>query len=293
MDDLIFEELTLISARQNSRFKNWNRLNTTQGIKKQGLLIIEGLRSCLTAIEHHVEIVTILFSNDSMGEYIFEKVKNWIFRKKFNYNQIFRLAPGLFNAVADVKNPQGIIFIIKKPNLVNLANWLSSNAAVFQAKDKQIKLALFDQLADPGNVGTMIRTAHAFDFTGIVLSEGTVDPYNPKLMRATMGSLFALDLISLNSHAELANLAKQYQLQILISDLDGEPLPEFKLDSTFAGFVLTIGNEAHGLSDSIKQIADHNLTITMPGDAESLNAAIAFGIMAYHLNQSHEIGDLK
>ncbi|NLM18590.1 MAG: RNA methyltransferase [Clostridiaceae bacterium] len=287
MDELIFEELTLISARQNSRFKIWNRLNTTQGAKKQELLVIEGLRSCLTAIEHQAEIETILFSNDNMGEYIFTKARDWIIQEKFSFNQIFRLAPDLFGSVANVKNPQGIIFIIKKPDLPNLANWLSRNAANIQAKDKQIKLALFDQLADPGNVGTMIRTAHAFDFSGIVLSEGTVDPYTPKLIRSTMGSLFALDLISLNSYIELANLAKQYRLQLLISDLDGEPLSEFELDNTTAGFILVIGNEAHGLNAAIKQIADHNLTIPMPGNTESLNAAIAFGIIAYHLNQSY------
>lgn len=287
MDELIFERLTLISARQNSRFKNWNRLNTAQGVKKQGLLIIEGLRACLTAIEHQAKIETILFTDDSMGEYIFTKTKDWIIQQKFSFNQIFRLAPDLFASVADAQNPQGIIFIIKKPDLQGLANWLSRTATNNQVKGKQIKLALFDQLADPGNVGTMIRTAHAFNFSGIILSEGTVDPFNPKLMRSTMGSLFALDLISLNSYVELANLATQYQLQLLISDLNGEPLSGFKLDKAAAGFILVIGNEAHGTNEALKQIADHYLTIPMPGNAESLNAAIAFGILAYHLNQSH------
>ncbi|MGB4610253.1 MAG: RNA methyltransferase [Saccharofermentanales bacterium] len=287
MDELIFERLTLISARQNPRFKDWNRLNTTQGIKKQGLLVVEGLRACLTAAEHQAEIATVLFSNDDLGEYIFTKTKSWLLQEKFSFNQIFRLDSDLFGSIADTKNPQGIIFIIKKPDLQDLTEWLSKNAAKIKAKGKQISLALFDQLADPGNVGTMIRTAHAFDFSGIILSEGTADPYNPKFLRSTMGSLFALDLIGPNSYTELVNLAKQYQLQILASDLDGELLPEFKLDRAAAGFILVIGNEARGPSEALKQVADHCLTIPMPGNAESLNAAIAFGIMAYQLSKSH------
>ncbi|HHU52524.1 MAG TPA: RNA methyltransferase [Clostridiaceae bacterium] len=284
MDELLFERLTLISARQNSRFKEWNRLNTTQGVKKQGLLIVEGLRACLTAIEHQAEITTILFSNDTMGEYIYTKAKGWLIQEQFGYNQIFRLDSELFDSIAGAKNPQGIIFIIKKPDLLNFAEWLIKNTAGIQAEDKPIKLALFDKLSDPGNVGTMIRTAHAFDFSGVILSEGTVEPFNPKLLRSTMGSLFALDLIGIDSYSELADLAKKYQLQIIISDLEGDLLPEFEPDRTASGFILVIGNEAHGPSNEIKQIADHCVTIPMSGNAESLNAAIAFGILAYQLN---------
>ncbi|MGI6560148.1 MAG: TrmH family RNA methyltransferase [Saccharofermentanales bacterium] len=281
MKKILFEDLTLISSRQNLRFKEWNRLNSIQGVKKHGKFLVEGLRACLTAIEHNSEIETILLSNDRIGAHIFENISTIPNLNNLGYNELFRISPDLFNSVADAKNPQGIILIVKKTEPKDFAVWLEQK--IKSSEQHPLRIALLDQLADPGNVGTIIRTADAFNFSGIILSEGTADPYNPKVMRSTMGSLLALDLLKSESYLELSDLAKQYKLPILISDLGGQHLAEYKRKQNESGFILVIGNEAHGISEQLKQIADKSLTIPMPGKAESLNAAIAFGIMAYHL----------
>lgn len=291
-----FIDITLISSRQNQKIKHWLKLNTTQGVKKFNSIIIEGLRSCVTAWKNEALIEAFLFSDDSTGKHIYESFLNLHQQKDdaqaesdFIRNS-FRIEPELFNALADSKQPQGIIFIIEKPNLYKLSDWLAKKQKKIeknQSENKQpLKLALLDQLKDPGNLGTIIRTANAFDFPALILYRGTVDPYNPKVMRSMMGSLFALDLIELDSYQELADLAKQYKLEILVSDLDGLDLPTYRSAPQKAGFVLAIGNEAHGVDFALKKLADQTLTIPMPGNAESLNAATAFAILAYQLNQA-------
>lgn len=281
---MTFNELTLISSRHNLRFKEWNRLNTAQGVKKHGLLIIEGLRACLTAMEHQAEIKTVLLSDDPTGEHIFNNISSALSQGRFEHDQFFRLDPELFDSIADSKQPQGIIFLIKKPELFELAEWLEFRRLDIEDKAKPIRLALLDQLNDPGNVGTIIRTANAFNFSGIILSSGTVDPYNPKLMRSTMGSLFALDLIKLERYSDLDYLANKYKLPIYISDMNGKLLSDFELPQRKANFILGIGNEARGVNRELLDTADEILTIPMPGQTESLNAAIAFSIIAYNLS---------
>jgi TrmH family RNA methyltransferase len=142
------------------------------------------------------------------------------------------------------------------------------------------KWVLLDDLADPGNVGTIIRTADAAGFTGVVLSPNTVDVYNDKTQRAMQGSQFHLQLISADLATVINDLnAAAIPVYASMLDRQAKQLPDFKAVSQLA---LIIGNEAHGVSPQISQLADEKLYIPIKGQAESLNAAVAAGIMIYH-----------
>lgn len=142
------------------------------------------------------------------------------------------------------------------------------------------KWALLDNLADPGNVGTIIRTADAAGFDGVVLSPESADLYNPKTQRAMQGSQFHIDLIK----RDLADVITDFQdaaIPVYASMLDktAKQLPDFDKVPQLA---LIIGNEAHGVSSTIASLSDEKLYIPIKGKAESLNAAVAAGIMIYY-----------
>ena len=142
------------------------------------------------------------------------------------------------------------------------------------------KWVLLDNLADPGNVGTIIRTADAAGFDGVVLSPESVDLYNPKTQRAMQGSQFHIELIKQDLTSVITTL-KSYDIPVYASMLDksAKELPDFEKVPQLG---LVIGNEAHGVSDFIAQLSDEKLYIPIKGQAESLNAAVAAGIMIYH-----------
>ena len=196
------------------------------------------------------------------------------------YENSFRIGEELFQSIANARQAQGVIFIAKKPNLWSLTDWLENNK-----NKKTIKLALLDKIADPGNLGTIIRTANAFNYNGLILKLGSVDPYIPKVLRSTMGSLFALDLIEIKNYQELNEFKNNCNLKLLISDMNGIALPQYETSQIENGHILAIGNEAHGIDESLKDMADDIISIPMSGNTESLNAAIAFAIMAYQLEQ--------
>ena len=280
-----FDELTQILSRQNNKAKAWLKLNTSQGVKKQNLILIEGIRFCLTTLLNGAEIKNYLFVDNAIGNQLFNNFQQLIKKQLPTqlddfYENSFRIGEELFQSIANARQAQGVIFIAKKPNLWSLTDWLENNK-----NKKTIKLALLDKIADPGNLGTIIRTANAFNYNGLILKQGSVDPYIPKVLRSTMGSLFALDLIEIKNYQELNEFKNNCNLKLLISDMNGIALPQYETSQIENGHILAIGNEAHGIDESLKDMADDIISIPMSGNTESLNAAIAFAIMAYQLEQ--------
>ncbi len=134
---------------------------------------------------------------------------------------------------------------------------------------------VLDDLRDPGNMGTLIRTADWFGFQTLICSRGTVDPFNPKVVRAAMGSLFRLRIIQV---ADLDTTLQHLQVDLWVADMEGQPLPEVNLQDR--PFIL-IGNEANGVRDSARQLPQaQRITIPRLGQAESLNAGVAGSILA-------------
>ncbi len=281
-----FNEITLISSRQNGKAKQWLKLNSKKGAKKFDAIMIEGIRATVSALQNQARIEAFLFIDNEQGQRLFDRIAQPLLQENNPdlflefIKKCYRIEAELFVSIADAKQPQGLICVIQKPQLYGCAEWFAKN------KDKrQIKIGLLDQISDPGNLGTIIRTANAFHYDALMLKKGSVDPYNAKVLRSTMGSLFALDLIEIADYRELKPYIKQAGLKLLLSDLDGTPLPEFCFTEKQNSFIICIGNEAHGISPELRELADEKITIPMPGNAESLNAAIAFAIIAYELEQ--------
>lgn len=141
-----------------------------------------------------------------------------------------------------------------------------------------------DGLKDPGNLGTIIRTADWFGVSRLILGEGTVDPYNPKVVRSTMGSIFRVDLFE---SADLAHsldwLKQKYGYQVIALTMEGAPLPPTIDRRTMDKVILLFGSESHGISPNLEKIVDKSYTIPGQGGAESLNVAVAAGIVMSRL----------
>lgn len=137
---------------------------------------------------------------------------------------------------------------------------------------------MLDQINDPGNMGTIIRSAEAFGFSDIILLANTCDIYNEKTLRASMGSIFRLNFVYKNMD-DVKNLKEKYK--IVSADMSGYDINEFKSDEDL---ILAIGNEANGLSDEVRNLTDIFVKIPMQGKIESLNAAIAASIIMNKLS---------
>lgn len=169
----------------------------------------------------------------------------------------------LFNKISTMKNPEGVSAVVKIPK----SNPIKSD-----------RILLLDHIQDPGNLGTMVRSAEAFGFKDILLFNDCVDLYNEKSLRASMGSVFRINFTYPNKDLILS-LKKDYKL--IGADMDGHDLREIDQDNKI---ILCIGNEANGLSDFIKNEVDSFVAIPMKGKIESLNAAIAASILMNNLS---------
>ena len=170
-------------------------------------------------------------------------------------------------AVCDTKTPQGIAAVVRVHHTARLGK----------------RLVALDGVQDPGNVGTILRTADAAGFDGVLLSEQCADVFSPKVLRATMGSVFRMPMLHTAAlQQELTRLAGE-GYSILSSQLDGTPF--YERQGVAEWFVLVIGNEGNGVSPAVQATATHRLRLPMRGGAESLNAAVAAGIMMYELTR--------
>lgn len=168
-------------------------------------------------------------------------------------------------ALCDTKTPQGVLALVNLPEKAELGS----------------RIIVMDGVQDPGNVGTILRTADAAGFTGALLSPACADPFSPKVLRATMGSIFRLPICTQEDLPAALKALAGAGYSVLSSQLDGEPF--FERGPVGEKFVLIIGNEGNGVSEPVKAAATHRLALPMQGGAESLNAAIAAGIMMYDL----------
>jgi RNA methyltransferase, TrmH family len=170
-----------------------------------------------------------------------------------------------FNKASGSVNPQGILAVFEIPDRID---------PDFKIDEPIIYL---DDISDPGNVGTIIRTCDWFGFKSIILSKSCADIYNPKTVRSSAGSLFHLNLYA---GYDLSPKIKLNGFKILAADMKGENIYSYKFDQKI---VLVFSNEAHGLSDAVKNYADTIITIPKSGEAESLNVASAAAVILSHI----------
>lgn len=250
-----------ISSVNNKLVKNLAKLNKKKYREDTGLYIIEGFHLIEEALKAHKKFKYLLGNDEALSKAEAE------YGIDLSAKNVILINTSISRHLSATTNSQDIFMILKiaqpKEFNFNYGKWV-----------------LLDNLADPGNVGTIIRTADAAGFTGVVLSPESVDLYNPKAQRAMQGSQFHLDLIIKNLGDTITDL-KANGILVYASMLDktAKQLQDFEKEPQLG---LVIGNEAHGVSDFVANLSDEKLYIPIKGQAESLNAAVAAGIMIYH-----------
>lgn len=217
--------------------------------------IIEGENSITEALKSDFEIVHVLYCP---AMYDLQALN-------LNSVQPISVTKEIMIKISDTITPQGIMAVCKIPE-----NSFSN---------KFSKVLFLDRIQDPGNAGTIIRTADAMAFDAIILAEGSVDPYSLKVVRSTVGSIFHIPIIyNVNALDTLVKLRDRKYTIYASALTKSKSIEEI---TPFSPFVLIIGNEGQGVCEEIKNISDYLIKIDMPGNAESLNASIAAGILMY------------
>ena len=246
-----------IESKNNNLFKDIKKLKEKKHRIKSNKYLIEGLRFVEEAIKSKVSIDSIIFTESF-------KEKNPDLFLKINENiKLIQMNEALLKQLCSTENPQGIVGVINMQN-----KELKSGELV----------VLVDKVQDPGNMGTIIRTAHAAGAAGIVMTKGTVDIYNDKTLRSTMGSIFYIPIVEEDSLDFVKSLKKE-GYKLVVSSLQGKN--NFFEENLQGKVMIAVGNEGNGVSDEVYDIADIKVKIPMPGEAESLNVAVATSIMIY------------
>ena len=180
------------------------------------------------------------------------------------------LSDPVFAHVSGTKTPQGILAVVKR-RTYNMSDILGDDPG-------RTHVLVLDNLQDPGNLGTIFRTAEAAGVTGIILSRDCVDIYNPKVIRSTMGSVYRVPFTYVEDLKDVMKLLKEHHITSYAAHLKGENVYERDFRSACA---FLIGNEGNGLTDEISTMAEQYIKIPMCGKLESLNAAIAAAVLMY------------
>jgi TrmH family RNA methyltransferase len=251
----------LIESRQNPRVKELRAALARTGRTPSGLIAIEGEHLVAEAMRSRLRFATVFLR------------EGYDPQMELPHDAEHLLLPAdVFASAVATEQPQGIAALVHPP--------IFSAATIFGA-EAPLVLALAG-LQDPGNVGALLRSAEAFAATGVLLLPGTASPWNPKAIRASAGSAFRVPAINA-TEAEAVDLLAQHNIPAIAAVArDGAPIDEAPLAGACA---LLIGNEGAGLSDTLIAAAAHRITISMPGNVESLNAAIAGSLLLYEASR--------
>ncbi len=242
--------MNLITSLDNINVKRWCKLKSKKYRDKEGAFLIEGEHLVLEAIKQNVAIEVILDSETILPVDIPK----------------YYVTKDILKKITSLENPPTMLAVAKK----------------IPEKPYGQKLLLIDSLQDPGNLGTIIRTSVAFNIDTIVLGENTVDLYNEKVLRATQGLIFHINLIKRDLYTFIDELKKNNYKVIGTNVTHGQKIEELDLPNKYA-FIM--GNEGSGVSEIILDKCDNYVYIPTSEACESLNVAIATGIILYELDK--------
>lgn len=238
---------------QNEQVKTWRKLHAKKYRNEQQRFLIEGFHLLEEADKSGWEIETIIMQSNVTPH------ASW---KKHHMEVV---SDEVFASIAQTETPQGVISVVKMKQV---------------AKRNHGPILLLDAVQDPGNVGTIIRTADAMGAAYVIVGKGTVDLFNDKVIRATQGSLFHLHIVQQDLQTAITTLQLE-GITVWASSLqEAIPLP----NAIFSGKdALIVGNEGAGIDESLLQLSDYAVQIPISGDAESLNVSVATGILLYEM----------
>ncbi len=254
--------MQIITSRDNPNVKRIAKLTKRDNARSEGVIYLEGTRLCEEALLSGQTPLEVIVSEDRI---------NWAEEFAQGIEPLV-LSKDVFKKISQTVNPQGVALIIKEPSL--------SSDIPQKADGKDIYVVL-ENTQDPGNLGTIIRMADAFGLTAVIVSPTTCDPYNDKVIRATMGSVWHIPVVRKTMDECFAFFADK-GIDTLAMHLKGNELGAGELQLPCAYF---IGNEGDGLTDETTAECTKLVKIPMKGKAESLNAAVAASVIGYELSK--------
>ena len=253
-----------IISRENSKILHASKLLRDKEYRRaQGEFVIEGLKIIKEALLSGAQLSMVFADEQTMA------LQNVLVNELYNAGaEILCVTGDLISRISDVKTPQGIAAVCAMNK---------KGASPFMGE----RVIVLEDIRDPGNLGTVIRTADAFSIDSVALLSQTVDLYNPKVLRATMGSVFRVNVF-LTSVRDLCSYCDGQKIPLYGAALSSDCQSIDKIDLSKAAVI--IGNESCGISDGMKLHCDKMLKIPMQGNAESLNAAVAASIIMWEMS---------
>ena len=261
-----------IMSKDNNLIKHIKRLKEKKYRDEYGEYVIEGIKLIKEAVQENADIKHIVVCDGcDNSEMIESHLKYEMARIDFIY-----VPENIFKMVSDVESPQGVLAVIGKPGKIGASVDKSSIDTDINLNE-DIILAL-DDIQDPGNLGTILRTADSVGLKQILVSKGTADAFNPKVVRSTMGAIFRVKVIECEDLKQTLNFLQEKDYKVMCTSLKAKK-DIYQVD--YNKKVIVIGNEANGVSKEILNLADEKVIIPMLGKTESLNASVATGVILY------------
>lgn len=255
------KESSMITSLQNNQVKNIIKLNQkAKARREQGLFIAEGRKMFLEAPLHWIEKVYVSETVEKQDTEVMEKASR---------TEWEAVTDSVFRQMSDTQTPQGVMTVLRKP----------SYEPEDILKGKKPLIMVLEDLQDPGNAGTIFRTAEGAGVDGIFLTKTCVDITNPKVIRATMGSVYRMPFVYVEDVVSLKEMLRDRKIRFFAAHLQGKNA--YHEEDYTGGTAFLIGNEGNGLTEEAAEAADCLIRIPMCGQVESLNAAMAAGILMY------------
>lgn len=258
--------MDLVTSTANEKVRFMRALDEAKARRASGLMRVEGRKLCLEAA-NALRVDTLFVDADKIGEYA-----TLMDQCLAQGAAVYPVAARVIHYASEAKTPQDVVL----------------SAHIPQRPLGEGPLVALDGVQDPGNCGTVIRTCDAAGLGGVILGAGCADPYAPKAVRATMGSLFRVPLIKVPDLAEYLAARRAEGRAVVVSALDGEDF--YTRDPLPQDLILVIGSEGRGVSPAVAACATHRFRLPMAGGSESLNASVAAGILIYDLFREFRYG---
>lgn len=256
------KEKYMITSTSNAQVKALSKLiKNARARRQQQVYIVEGIRMFRETPEDRIEKIYASESFAKEHEVLLEG-KDWEM-----------LSDAVFASVSDTKTPQGVLCLVK----------MSENRLEDMLQQKNGLWLILENVQDPGNLGTMFRTGEGAGIAGVIMDRSTVDIYNPKTIRSTMGSIYRMPFYYAEDILKAIRKIKDAGIKVYAAHLDGEKSYDEE-DYAFSCAFL-IGNEGNGLREETSKMADHYIIIPMSGEVESLNAAIAASVLMFEVKR--------
>jgi len=259
-----------ITSTKNPLIRRIRALLDPEARKAEARMVVEGVRMLEEVLDAGVPVEVLVYDPHALagprGEALLDRARR-------HGARLVTAAPHVVAACSQVDTPQGLVAVVERSpaalsDLLNVAG---------------LVVVVADRLQDPGNLGTIIRTADAAGATAVLATHGTVDPSNPKVVRATMGSLFHLPVVTAPAEEAVA-LLRQHGVRILVADQSGAI--SYEEADYHAPLAVVLGNEGEGPDPVWRTVAEATVRIPLYGRAESLNVAVAAALLLYEVRRT-------